>query len=78
MFFRTTLIIQVAHGNVLPGQTRVKEVEVDMKILDLKPEDFPLAIRLHVPGNTKQYVLLKTKQEKLLLNKSQENLPSTK
>lgn len=40
-----------------------------MKILELKPVDFPLAIRLHVDGGSKQYVLLKTKQDKLLLNK---------
>ena len=44
-----------------------------MKILELKPEDFPLAIRLHVAGGSKQYVLVKTKQDKLLLNKPLEN-----
>jgi hypothetical protein len=40
-----------------------------MKILDLKPVDFPLAIRLYVDGGFKQYVLVKTKQDKLLLSK---------
>jgi hypothetical protein len=44
-----------------------------MKILELKPEDFPLAIRLYVAGSSKRYVLIKTKQDKLLLNKSLEN-----
>jgi hypothetical protein len=50
----------------------VKKVEVHMKILELKPQDFPLAIRLCVSGGPKQYVLVKTKQDKLLLNKPME------
>jgi hypothetical protein len=53
---------------------RVKRAEVDMRTLELKPEDFPLAIRLHVAGGSKEYVLVKTKQDKLLLNKPLENL----
>jgi hypothetical protein len=44
-----------------------------MKILEFKPDDFPLAIRLVVNGDSKQYVLVKTKQDKLLLNKPVEN-----
>ena len=40
-----------------------------MKVLELKPEDFPLGIRLQVGGGPKEYVLVKTKQDKLLLNK---------
>jgi len=46
-----------------------------MKILELKPADFPLAIRLQLAGSSKQYVLVKTKQDKLLLNKPLENSP---
>jgi hypothetical protein len=44
-----------------------------MKILELKPQDFPLGIRLDVAGCSKQYVLVKTKQDKLLLNKPLES-----
>ena len=44
-----------------------------MKTIELKPVDFPLAIRLQVDGGSKQYVLVKTKQDKLLLNKPLEN-----
>jgi len=40
-----------------------------MKILELKPGDFPLGIRLQLVGGPRQYVLVKTKQDKLLLNK---------
>ena len=39
------------------------------KRLELKPEDLPMTIRLDLPGDQKEYVLLKTKQDKLLLNK---------
>jgi hypothetical protein len=48
----------------------------DMKVLELKAADFPLAIRLNVASGTKQYVLVKTKQDKLLLNKPLENAPN--
>jgi hypothetical protein len=40
--------------------------------LELKPEDLPLIIRLQSPEGTKVYVLLKTKQDRLLLNRPQE------
>lgn len=40
-----------------------------MKILELKPEDFPVMVQLHSPEGNKQYVLVKTKQGKLLLNR---------
>jgi hypothetical protein len=40
-----------------------------MKVLDLKPEDFPVVVQLRSPEGSKQYVLVKTKQGKLLLNK---------
>jgi len=41
-----------------------------VQVLELKPEQLPLLIRFKVGGETKEYVLLKTKQDKLLLNKS--------
>jgi hypothetical protein len=59
-------------------ERRVKRAEVEMKILELKPQDFPLAIRLCATGGHKQYVLVKTKQDKLLLNKPMENSPDKK
>ena len=46
---------------------------MDKKVLELKPDDFPLAIVLRVAGGDKQYVLVKTKQDKLLLNKPVEH-----
>jgi hypothetical protein len=44
-----------------------------MKTLELKREDFPVLVRLSFPEGTKQYVLVKTKQDKLLLNKPPES-----
>jgi hypothetical protein len=41
-----------------------------MQVVDLKPEQLPLLIRLKVGDETREYILLKTKQGKLLLNKS--------
>jgi len=49
-----------------------------MKILELKAEDFPLSIYLYVAGGVKQYVLVKTKQDKLLLNKPLETASDKK
>ena len=46
-----------------------------MKVLQLKPVDFPLEIRLEVASGPKYYVLVKTKQDKLLLNKPLESSP---
>lgn len=40
-----------------------------MKTLELKSEDFPVSIRLNSVTGTKQYILIKTKQDKLVLNK---------
>ena len=40
-----------------------------MRVLELKPSDLPIVIRLKLFSETKEYVLLKTKQDKLLLNK---------
>jgi hypothetical protein len=41
-----------------------------MEVVELKPDQLPLLIRFKVGDETKEYVLLKTKQGKLLLNKS--------
>jgi hypothetical protein len=49
--------------------SRGQEYEDAMKILQLKPEDFPLTVLLHAAGGPKEYVLVKTKQDKLLLNR---------
>jgi hypothetical protein len=40
-----------------------------MKVLELKREDLPLVIRLQLTDGCKEYVLVKTKQDKFLLNK---------
>jgi hypothetical protein len=40
-----------------------------VKVLELKPEQLPLVIRLQLTRETREYVLVKTKQDKLLLNK---------
>lgn len=40
-----------------------------MRTLELKPEDLPIALRLKLPEGEKEYLLLRTKQNKLLLNK---------
>jgi hypothetical protein len=43
-----------------------------VKTWELKPEDLPLRIVFGGAGGVKDYVLIKTKQGKLLLNKSVE------
>ena len=48
------------------------------KTMELKPENLPLRLRYQGPGGVKHYVLLKTKQDKLLLNKSVEEADSEK
>ncbi|MGI0135377.1 MAG: hypothetical protein ACREBW_10530 [Candidatus Micrarchaeaceae archaeon] len=40
-----------------------------MKVLDLDPAALPIVVRLRINEEVKEYVLLKTKQGKLLLNK---------
>jgi len=40
-----------------------------MQVVELTPDQLPLLIRFRVGDETKEYVLLKTKQGKLLLNK---------
>jgi len=40
-----------------------------MQTLELKPEMLPLKVLLRVPNGIKEYVLIRTKQDKLLLNR---------
>jgi hypothetical protein len=40
-----------------------------MKTLELKPDDLPIVINLNSLSEKREYILLKTKQDKLLLNK---------
>ena len=47
-----------------------------MSVLELKPDQLPLIIRLKLMGQTKEYVLVRTKQDKLLLNRSNEVPPA--
>jgi len=44
-----------------------------MKSLELKPNDLPITLRLKTQAGSKEYVLIVTKQEKLLLNKALRN-----
>ena len=46
-----------------------------MSVLELRPEQLPLVIRLKTKDQAKDYVLIKTKQDKLLLNKPNEVCP---
>jgi len=46
-----------------------------MSVLELRPEQLPLVIRLKTKDQAKDYVLIKTKQDKLLLNKPNEVSP---
>jgi hypothetical protein len=48
---------------------------VALKVVELKPEQLPLLIRFKVGDEVKEYLLLKTKQDKLLLNKSNGDCP---
>jgi hypothetical protein len=47
-----------------------------MSVLELRPDQLPLLIRLKLKDQVKEYVLLKTRQDKLLLNKPNERLPT--
>jgi hypothetical protein len=40
-----------------------------MKSMELKPEDLPITVKLKTQDGTKEYVLIGTKQKKLLLIK---------
>jgi hypothetical protein len=63
---------------ILDGSEGSRRVEAIMKILEIKPEEFPVVVQLRFPGGTKEYVLVKTKQGKLLLNKPVESVESSK
>lgn len=41
----------------------------DSGTVELKPEDLPVRLKFRSPDGVKEYVLIKTKQGKLLLNK---------
>jgi hypothetical protein len=43
------------------------------RMIEFKAEDLPVTIRLTVAGEVKEYVLVKTKQDRLLLNKPQKD-----
>ena len=61
----------------LPASPPLFEIiRLVMKLLELKPDQLPLIIRLKVWNETKEYVLLKTKQDKLLLNKPNGERPT--
>lgn len=47
------------------------------KIWELKPEDLPLRIRFERPSGCKDYMLIQTKQGKLLLNRPIEETVSS-
>jgi hypothetical protein len=49
-----------------------------MKVLELQPGDLPLVIKLKLGRENREYLLLKTKQDKLLLNKPMEGLGEKK
>ena len=54
-------------GNNRPGVPLAMK-----KTLELGPEDLPINIKLKSLDGTKEYVLVKTKRDRLLLNKPQE------
>jgi hypothetical protein len=47
-----------------------------MSVLELKPNQLPLVIRLKTKDQTRDYVLIRTKQDKLLLNKPNKVIPT--
>jgi hypothetical protein len=47
-----------------------------MSVLELNPNQLPLVIRLKTKDQTKDYLLIRTKQDKLLLNKPSEVNPT--
>jgi hypothetical protein len=49
-----------------------------MKVLELKPEELPMLVQLRSPEGSKRYVLVKTKQGKLLLNKPMDSVQNSK
>lgn|SRR5262249_2732975 len=67
--------ISETHGKIaarkanLPGTKERLKMRQTMKPLELKPEDLPMTLSLKTQDGSKKYVLVMTKQEKLLLNK---------
>jgi hypothetical protein len=47
-----------------------------MRVIELKPEQLPLVIRLKADGQCRDYVLIRTKQDKLLLNRPNDVSPT--
>jgi hypothetical protein len=50
-------------------EKNIARIRQTMNPLELKPEDLPMTVRLKTQDGSKDYVLVMTKQEKLLLNK---------
>lgn len=55
--------------SVYSNEESISEMRQTMRPLELKPEDLPITVRLNTREGSKEYVLVMTKQEKLLLNK---------
>ena len=65
-------------NSILDGPKRSRRVEAIMKVLEFKPEELPVLVQLRSPEGTKQYILVKTKQGKLLLNRPVESVQGSK
>jgi|SRR6267378_410589 len=65
--------ISVRERNFLSNEENIARLRQTMNPLELKPEDLPMTVRLKTQDGSKEYVLVMTKQEKLLLNKPWEN-----
>ena len=61
--------ISTHETSVHSNEESISEMRQTMKPLELKPEDLPITVRLKTREGSKEYVLVVTKQEKLLLNK---------
>ena len=68
-----------ARGNFILVESKPsRSAEAVMTTLELKPEEFPITVRLRCREAVKEYVLIMTKQGKLLLNKPVEVPRSSK
>lgn len=47
-----------------------------MSVIELRPEQLPLVIRLKTDEQSREYVLIRTKQDKLLLNRPNDVTPT--
>jgi len=61
--------ISMRETSVYSNEESISEMRQTMRRLELKPEDLPITVRLNTREGSKEYVLVMTKQEKLLLNK---------